>query len=95
MSKILTLDEMLDIFESVPELQTHYEPYKFALELIGSDMAEKLGLHFAIQNSRATREHSGLCGTAASFWPSYEGQAIPEPLLDYDGTSDDGDQNWT
>lgn len=82
MSKILTLDEMLEC------LQTMQHPMadgcKDFLEAVGNMMARAIADKLNVKSGRAEAAGPAFAGTAAPFYKKYKQQRCPSPLNQYD-----------
>lgn len=88
MTKLLSLDEMLDCAREMglPEAAL----WAGQLESIGSTMAAGIADKLGVVSSDATAEGVAFAGTCARFSPAYEGQPCPEALEPFDPDADWG-----
>jgi hypothetical protein len=84
MTKLLTVDEMLDVLAVVDPAT--YGQGVAVLEALGTMLANRIGEKLGVGNGPANKEHSAFAGTCAGFWPASEGQECPSPLNEYDPT---------
>jgi hypothetical protein len=89
MSIQLNLDEMLEIMRRINHPQA--ANFQWALETIGTAMAERIAPHFHCQHGNATSEGVGFAGTCAPFMPRYHMQPCPEIFTEYDAG---GAEDW-
>lgn len=82
MTKLLNLDEMLEVTQQVEPKMGVY--FKDALEAIGTLMACVIANRLDVECGVATSEGTAFAGTCASFRPKHPGQPCPEPLTHYD-----------
>ncbi len=78
MTKLLTLDEMLDVLEIIQ----HPAAPNIArqLEAVGDLMAQAIAEKLGVECGDTHREESAFAGTCAGFFPATPGQPCPEPL---------------
>ena len=82
MTKILTLDEMLDVLTSINHPTTR--TCQLIMEAVGTVMAETIAGELHVISSVATFEGAAFAGTCARFFPAFKGQPCPEPLSHFD-----------
>jgi hypothetical protein len=84
MTKLLTLDEMLEILLTLKHPAA--SACQIALEAIGSAMARRIARELQVDAGSATFQGTAFAGTCAAFRPSFPGQPCPPTLADYDAT---------
>ena len=82
MSKQLSLDEMLECLITLDDPMA--PACQSILEAVGSMMSQIISAKLKVFSGAATFEGVAFGGTCSPFFPSFNGQACPEPLSNYD-----------
>lgn len=82
MTKLLTVDEMLDCARllDLPER----ERFQKAIEELGTELAQIIAQRLDVKTGNANNEESAFGGTCAPFMPSRKCQPCPYPLNLFD-----------
>jgi hypothetical protein len=82
MTKILTLDEMLECLRLINHPTA--AACQALMESLGTAMAETIAAELDVVATDATFEGVAFAGTCACFSPAFKGQPCPQPLAPYD-----------
>lgn len=88
MSKLLTIDEMLDCAREakMPGIELTIANF----EHLATVLARELAAHLGVEAGDAHFEGVAFAGTCAGFFPKAPGQPCPAPLDQYDPTEWEG-----
>lgn len=82
MTKLLKLDEMLDVAQGIGLVT--FDGYRASIEAIASSLATEIARELDIDCGKATFEGTAFAGTCAPFYPKIAGQECPAPIDAFD-----------
>jgi hypothetical protein len=97
MAKIITIDEMLDTLRRLdqedpdPHTKRAYLAIENQIKTLGNELAGLVRTKLDINSGECTIEGSDLAGSAVAFYPSKEGQPVPQVLVDL---NIDSESDW-
>ena len=86
MTKILTLDEMLEALREIKHPRIN--EFTAAIQSLGQDISDELAAFYGIEAGECRSDSLDVGGTCACFYAKSEDQKWPQAFEDYDSEGD-------